>query len=121
MSRADQLGANVAALEVAWDDELVKGCEELWWQLPRRPVTAEVTDAERGHSGLARARHVARALADTPRQLRRAAAATVDDAQQVHSLRAYFIRRGDHTEPIRFEVDRIRNGRSFTTRCANSS
>jgi acyl-CoA thioesterase-2 len=49
-------------------------------------------------------------------QALRAAAATVDAEQQVHSLRAYFIRRGDHTEPIRFEVDRIRNGRSFTTR-----
>jgi acyl-CoA thioesterase-2 len=49
-------------------------------------------------------------------QALRAAAATVDPAQQVHSLRAYFIRRGDHTEPIRFEVDRIRNGRSFSTR-----
>jgi acyl-CoA thioesterase-2 len=49
-------------------------------------------------------------------QALRAAAATVDSAQQVHSLRAYFIRRGDHTEPIRFEVDRIRNGRSFSTR-----
>lgn len=49
-------------------------------------------------------------------QALRAAASTVDPAQQVHSLRAYFIRRGDHTEPIRFEVDRIRNGRSFSTR-----
>lgn len=49
-------------------------------------------------------------------QALRAAAATVDVEQQVHSLRAYFIRRGDHTEPIRFEVDRIRNGRSFSTR-----
>ncbi|HAP74637.1 MAG TPA: acyl-CoA thioesterase II [Acidimicrobiaceae bacterium] len=49
-------------------------------------------------------------------QALRAAALTVDFAQQVHSLRAYFIRRGDHTEPIRFEVDRIRNGRSFSTR-----
>ena len=39
VSRADQLDANVAALEVAWDDELVKGCDALWWQLPRRPVT----------------------------------------------------------------------------------
>ena len=46
----------------------------------------------------------------------RAAAATVDADQHVHSLRAYFIRRGDHSEPIRFEVDRIRNGRSFSTR-----
>lgn len=49
-------------------------------------------------------------------QALRAAAITVDSEQQVHSLRAYFIRRGDHTEPIRFEVDRIRNGRSFSTR-----
>ena len=31
-------------------------------------------------------------------------------------MRAYFIRRGDHTEPVRYEVDRIRNGRSFVTR-----
>lgn len=49
-------------------------------------------------------------------QALRAAASTVDSEQEVHSLRAYFIRRGDHTEPIRFEVDRIRNGRSFSTR-----
>jgi acyl-CoA thioesterase-2 len=46
----------------------------------------------------------------------RAAAHTVDPAFAVHSLRAYFIRRGDHNEPIRFEVDRIRNGRGFITR-----
>ena len=49
-------------------------------------------------------------------QALRAAAATVEPDLEVHSLRAYFIRRGDHTEPIRFEVDRIRNGRSFATR-----
>src|SRR5690349_4886875 len=46
-------------------------------------------------------------------QALRAAAATVDPALPVHSLRAYFIRRGDHQEPVRYEVDRIRNGRSF--------
>src|SRR6476659_8253659 len=49
-------------------------------------------------------------------QALRAAASTVDSDLEVHSLRSYFIRRGDHTEPIRFEVDRIRNGRSFATR-----
>jgi acyl-CoA thioesterase II len=49
-------------------------------------------------------------------QALRAAAATVRASHRVHSLHAYFIRRGDHEEPIRFEVDRIRNGRSFTTR-----
>jgi acyl-CoA thioesterase-2 len=50
----------------------------------------------------------------------RAAAATVDSSVDApldpHSLRAYFIRRGDHSEPVRYEVDRIRNGRSFATR-----
>jgi acyl-CoA thioesterase-2 len=46
----------------------------------------------------------------------RAAAATVEERFQAHSLHAYFIRRGDADEPIRFEVDRIRNGRSFVTR-----
>lgn len=49
-------------------------------------------------------------------QALRAAALTVEPDLAVHSLRAYFIRRGDHTEPIRFEVDRLRNGRSFSTR-----
>jgi acyl-CoA thioesterase-2 len=34
----------------------------------------------------------------------------------VHSLHAYFIRRGDASAPIRYEVDRIRDGRSFYTR-----
>ncbi len=46
----------------------------------------------------------------------RAAGLTVDPAYRPHSLHAYFIRPGDHTEPIRFEVDRDRNGRSFCTR-----
>jgi acyl-CoA thioesterase II len=49
-------------------------------------------------------------------QALRAAAGTVDEQLAPHSLRAYFIRRGDPTEPIRYEVDRIRNGRSFATR-----
>ncbi len=49
-------------------------------------------------------------------QALRAAAATVHPDLEPHSLRAYFIRRGDHAEPVRYEVDRIRNGRSFCTR-----
>jgi acyl-CoA thioesterase-2 len=44
-----------------------------------------------------------------------AAARTVDRGQ-VHSLHAYFLRPGDPTCPILYEVDRIRDGRSFTTR-----
>jgi acyl-CoA thioesterase II len=46
----------------------------------------------------------------------RAAGLTVAEHFSAHSLHAYFIRRGDHEEPIRFEVDRVRNGRSFVTR-----
>ena len=49
-------------------------------------------------------------------QALRAAAETVERQFVTHSLLAYFIRRGDHREPIRYEVDRIRNGRSFVTR-----
>lgn len=45
-----------------------------------------------------------------------AAANTVEPQFVIHSLHAYFIRGGDCDEPIRFEVDRIRNGRSFITR-----
>ena len=44
-----------------------------------------------------------------------AAARTVDDpARLVHSLHAYFLRPGDPTVPILYEVDRLRDGRSFT-------
>src|SRR6266487_1503267 len=44
-----------------------------------------------------------------------AAARTVDRGS-VHSLHAYFLRPGDPTVPILYQVDRIRDGRSFTTR-----
>jgi len=49
-------------------------------------------------------------------QALRAAALSSEDGFVPHSIRAYFIRPGDHTEPVRYEVDRIRNGRSFLTR-----
>jgi acyl-CoA thioesterase-2 len=45
-----------------------------------------------------------------------AASHSVPEIYSVHSLHAYFIRRGDASAPIRFEVDRIRDGRSFYTR-----
>ncbi|EOD64596.1 acyl-CoA thioesterase II [Amycolatopsis vancoresmycina DSM 44592] len=45
-----------------------------------------------------------------------AAGRTVPDERRVHSLHAYFIRGGDPSVPIVYEVDRIRDGRSFTTR-----
>jgi acyl-CoA thioesterase-2 len=45
-----------------------------------------------------------------------AAAATIPAALPVHSLHAYFILGGRLDEPVRYEVDRVRNGRSFMTR-----
>ena len=45
-----------------------------------------------------------------------AAGRTVEAGQRVHSLHAYFLRPGDTGVPILYEVDRIRDGRSFTTR-----
>ena len=45
-----------------------------------------------------------------------AAGRTVDPDRLVHSLHAYFLRPGDPNIPILYEVDRIRDGRSFTTR-----
>jgi acyl-CoA thioesterase-2 len=44
-----------------------------------------------------------------------AAGRTVADSA-LHSLHAYFLRPGRHGAPIRFAVDRIRDGRTFTTR-----
>ncbi len=44
-----------------------------------------------------------------------AATRTVESGT-VHSLHAYFLRPGDPTIPILYEVERIRDGRSFTTR-----
>ena len=45
-----------------------------------------------------------------------AAQRTVDPARHVHSLHGYFMRAGDPKVPIIYEVDRIRDGSSFTTR-----
>ena len=44
------------------------------------------------------------------------AASRTVDGRQVHSLHAYFLRRGDVNAPIVFEVDRSRDGGSFTSR-----
>src|SRR6201988_3180938 len=44
-----------------------------------------------------------------------AATATAED-RTVHSLHAYFLRRGDFNSPIVYEVDRSRDGHSFSNR-----
>jgi acyl-CoA thioesterase-2 len=45
-----------------------------------------------------------------------AAGRTVPPDRGVHSLHAYFLRPGDVSAPILYEVDRTRDGKSFTTR-----
>jgi acyl-CoA thioesterase-2 len=45
-----------------------------------------------------------------------AASRTVEPARAVHSLHSYFLRRGDFNAPIVYEVDRSRDGHSFSNR-----
>jgi acyl-CoA thioesterase-2 len=45
-----------------------------------------------------------------------AAAQTVPEDRHVHSIHCYFLRPGDVKRPIVYDVDRIRDGSSFTTR-----
>lgn len=44
-----------------------------------------------------------------------ATSATVEE-HHIHSLHAYFLRPGSSSAPIRYRVDRLRNGRHFSTR-----
>src|SRR5581483_10978716 len=45
-----------------------------------------------------------------------AAAQTVPTERQAHSLHAYFLRPGNVSRPVVYDVDRIRDGSTFTTR-----
>ncbi len=45
-----------------------------------------------------------------------AAGRTVPKDRRVHSLHAYFLRPGDNQAPIVYQVERTRDGKSFTTR-----
>jgi acyl-CoA thioesterase-2 len=45
-----------------------------------------------------------------------AAARTIEAGRPVHSLHSYFLRPGDVLKPIEFEVDILRDGRSFSAR-----
>lgn len=49
-------------------------------------------------------------------QALRAAAATTTPERAVHSLHAYFVRAGDPSQPIRFRVERTRDGRAISHR-----
>ena len=45
-----------------------------------------------------------------------AAARTIDEGKEVHSLHAYFLRGGDETKPLHFRIHRDFDGRSFSNR-----
>ncbi|WP_406207067.1 thioesterase family protein [Kitasatospora sp. NBC_01560] len=45
-----------------------------------------------------------------------AAGHTIGPDREVHSLHSYFLLPGDPTRPIRYEVDRVRQGMSYATR-----
>ena len=75
---------------------------------PHGPDTYVGTGPQYPWGGLYGGQIVAQAL--------QAATQTVEPKFWVNSIHAYFIRRGDATEPIRFEVNRVRDGRSFVTR-----
>lgn len=45
-----------------------------------------------------------------------AATRTIQEGRRVHSMHGYFLRPGDTRLPITFSVDRIHDGRSFSTR-----
>ena len=91
-----------------------------------RPVPAlvellELLDLEQLESNLFRARHPAgrkRRLygGQIMAQALMAAARTSPQDRPVHSLHGYFLRPGDPEVPAVIEVERIRDGGSFTTR-----
>ncbi|MGF1682549.1 acyl-CoA thioesterase II [Photobacterium minamisatsumaniensis] len=45
-----------------------------------------------------------------------AAKETVEESRQVHSFHSYFLRPGDPHKPIIYDVEKLRDGRSFSTR-----
>ena len=50
-----------------------------------------------------------------------AATRTIEAGRPVHSLHSYFLRPGDVAKPIEFEVDILRDGRSFSARRVQAS
>lgn len=82
---------------------------------------AELLDVEELDDNLYRGRcHAGRPLrafgGQVAAQALVAAGATVSDDRPVHSLHGYFIRAGQPDRHIVYLVDRVRDGRSFTTR-----
>jgi acyl-CoA thioesterase II len=80
----------------------------------------ELLDVERIEENLFRGRNAAESEhvfgGQVLAQAIGAANRTIDGDRRIHSIHAYFLRPGDWNVPILYQVDRIRDGRSFTTR-----
>ncbi len=76
-------------------------------------------DIFRGHSPRSSGRQVYGGQAVA--QALVAATRTVPADRPVHSLHGYFVLAGDPTTPIDFSVERVRDGKSFTTRRCNAT
>ncbi|MGB1884223.1 MAG: acyl-CoA thioesterase [Gammaproteobacteria bacterium] len=48
-----------------------------------------------------------------------AAQLTIDDGRPIHSMHAYFLRGGEPGQPFEYQVERVRDGRSFSARQVN--
>jgi acyl-CoA thioesterase-2 len=97
------------------------------WKDRRVPTTVTdllaLLELERLEVDLYRGRQPATAMqrvfgGQVAAQALRAACHTVDEGLRVHSLHSYFLRPGDTAVPIVYDVERIRDGRSFSTRRA---
>jgi acyl-CoA thioesterase-2 len=89
-------------------------------RLVRAARLLEILDLERIEENLYRGQNEARVNSrlfggQVLSQALRAACATVAEGD-AHSVHGYFMRAGDAGRPVLYEVDRIRDGRSFTTR-----
>ncbi len=73
-------------------------------------------DIYRGIPGIWPAERVSLYGGEVAAMALRAAAHTVAADRVPHSLHGYFLRRGDHAEPVVFIVDRDRDGRSLSAR-----
>ena len=85
------------------------------------PSLSQVTDIERIDRDLYRGEPMDSKLIRTyggqiACQTLTAAVRTVEDDRSVHSLHGYFLRAGDPKKSTVFTVDRVRDGRSFSTR-----
>ncbi len=90
---------------------------ERWWQqiFILHQIAADTYEAGATRSGLSRLYG-----GQVEAQSLLAAAATVDAERVVNSLRTSFLNAGDEARPITYEVNRVRESRSLSTRCVTA-